>query len=170
MTYSEINEEYSECIDEVISFTDEKELTEKNYCEKGDLLITRSSHTLDKIGTASVYLQDKPCLIGENVLCFRHNQNPKYISYALSLNTSKQQKKRYASKGVAVYIKSKDIKKIKIPLPSLEIQEQVVEVLDAFRELVRELENEIKLRKQQFEYYKEKLISNIDKSEFKKFG
>ncbi|GCE64087.1 putative type-1 restriction enzyme specificity protein MPN_089 [Candidatus Mycoplasma haematohominis] len=98
-------------------------------------------------------------------MCFRHNQNPKYISYALSLNTSKQQKKRYASKGVAVYIKSKDIKKIKIPLPPLEIQKQIVQVLDAFRELVRKLINrlkiELKLRKKQYEYYLNKLISDV---------
>ena len=49
--------------------------------------------------------------------------------------------------------------KFKIPLPPLPIQEEIVRILDSFTELEAELEAELKLRKKQYEYYRNKLLS-----------
>ena len=51
------------------------------------------------------------------------------------------------------------IENIKIPLPPLEVQNEIVRILDKFGELERELETELKLRKKQYEYYRNKLLS-----------
>jgi len=52
--------------------------------------------------------------------------------------------------------------KIKIPIPDLEKQEEIVKVLDKFDKLVNDISEglpaEIKARKQQYEYYREKLL------------
>ena len=50
-------------------------------------------------------------------------------------------------------------KGLEVPIPSPEIQQQIVEKLDAFEQLIQSLETEIKLRKQQYEYYREKLLT-----------
>ena len=62
--------------------------------------------------------------------------------------------------------------KFEIPIPPLEMQEQIVNALDKFSklefELKDELETEIDCRKKQYEYYRNKLLSfevdNYDKS------
>lgn len=46
-----------------------------------------------------------------------------------------------------------------IPLPPLEIQNRIVEVLDKMTTLTAELEAELEARKQQYEYYRNKLLS-----------
>ena len=46
-----------------------------------------------------------------------------------------------------------------IPLPPLEIQSRIVEVLDKMTTLTAELEAELEARKQQYEYYRNKLLS-----------
>ena len=51
------------------------------------------------------------------------------------------------------------LRKYLFPLPSLVKQQEIVEKLDAFENLIQSLEQEIKLRKQQYEYYREKLLT-----------
>ena len=48
--------------------------------------------------------------------------------------------------------------KFKIPLPPIEIQEKIAEILDNFIELGSELESELETREKQYEYYREKLF------------
>ena len=55
--------------------------------------------------------------------------------------------------------------KIKIPLPPLAIQEEIVRILDNFIELETELETELEARKKQYEYYRDKLLTFGDEVE-----
>jgi type I restriction enzyme S subunit len=60
---------------------------------------------------------------------------------------------------------------IPIPIPPLEIQQKIVEILDSFTELSAELTAELTARKRQFEYYREKLLTFEDgKVEWKELG
>ena len=54
---------------------------------------------------------------------------------------------------------SKVIEDLVIPIVGIETQQEIVEKLDAFENLIQSLEQEIKLRKQQYEYYREKLLT-----------
>lgn len=48
---------------------------------------------------------------------------------------------------------------IKIPVPPLEIQEEIVKILDKFTDYVTELTTELTLRQKQYDYYRDKLLS-----------
>lgn len=56
-----------------------------------------------------------------------------------------------------------DFRQIKIPVPPLPVQEEIVRILDTFTdleaELEAELETELEARKQQYEYYRDKLLT-----------
>lgn len=51
------------------------------------------------------------------------------------------------------------VAKIKIPIPSIETQEKIVEILDKFTECVSELQAELQARVKQYEYYRDELLS-----------
>ena len=53
---------------------------------------------------------------------------------------------------------------IKIPLPHIKVQEEIVKILDSFTNLIDALNEELSLRQKQFEYYREKLLTFDDKS------
>ena len=53
----------------------------------------------------------------------------------------------------------KDFRQIKIPVPPLEVQHEIVRVLDNFMLLSAELSAELKARKQQYDYYRNKLFT-----------
>ena len=48
---------------------------------------------------------------------------------------------------------------IEIPLPPIEVQNEIVRILDKFTSLEAELEAELDCRKRQYEYYRDKLLS-----------
>ena len=49
--------------------------------------------------------------------------------------------------------------KITIPLPPISVQQEIVAKLDAFESLLANLRRERTLRQQQYEYYRERLLS-----------
>lgn len=66
-------------------------------------------------------------------------------------------------KGSGVpHVYPKDVSKILIPIPPLEIQEKIVQILDKMTEYVTELTSELTSRKKQYSYYQDKLLSFED--------
>ncbi|EIR8269712.1 restriction endonuclease subunit S [Campylobacter upsaliensis] len=80
--------------------------------------------------------------------------NTKFLFYAL-INEWVKKKFNYTKKAHPSIIK----KEYCIPLPPLEIQYKIVEILDAFTELQAELEAELEARLKQYHYYRNKLLS-----------
>ena len=66
---------------------------------------------------------------------------------------------KYAKGGGQPLVTSGELKNISIPIPSLAIQQSIVEKLDAFESLFSSLKEEIALRQKQYEYYREKLLT-----------
>ena len=56
-------------------------------------------------------------------------------------------------------INTNDVKSIKIPIPPLPIQQEIVRILDSFTELIKELNAELDARRKQYEYYRELLLT-----------
>ena len=98
-------------------------------------------------------------------LCYPYRSNDenklltKFIYYHLKTNESNIMDSLVA-RGSIPAINKKDIdKKLKIPIPPLEIQQKIVDILDAFTELQAELQAELHARRKQYEYYRNKLLS-----------
>jgi len=52
-----------------------------------------------------------------------------------------------------------EVKKFKIPVPPLEVQREIANILDKFTSLETELEAELEARKKQYEFYRNQLLS-----------
>ncbi|NHA92803.1 restriction endonuclease subunit S [Helicobacter pylori] len=64
----------------------------------------------------------------------------------------------YYVAGTPPKINQENLKQITIPIPPLEIQQEIVKILDAFTELNTELNTELKARKKQYQYYQNMLL------------
>lgn len=64
----------------------------------------------------------------------------------------------------------KDVLDMKIPLPPIEVQCEIVRILDNFTELTSELTSELTARKKQYEYYRNKLLTFDQNTRFEKLG
>lgn len=56
-----------------------------------------------------------------------------------------------------------DLKSIVIPVPSFDVQQNIVSILDKFQELEKRLEKEIEMHNQQYEYDRDKLLDFSEK-------
>lgn len=61
-------------------------------------------------------------------------------------------------RGTPPKLNQQSLRSIKIPLPPLAIQEEIVNILNSFTELGAELEAELEARKKQYEHYRSKLF------------
>ena len=81
----------------------------------------------------------------------------KYISYWL-LN-AQQEIYACSSQSAQRNLKTAEFKRFEVPVPPLEIQEAIVEILDKFTNLEAELEAELEVRRAQYEHYRTHLLS-----------
>ena len=86
----------------------------------------------------------------------RANVDTKYLYYCLS---SCQDYIYSTKKGGGVpHVHISNIENMKIPLPPLKIQQEIVKILDKFTELQAELQAELDLRLRQYEHYRDELL------------
>ena len=137
----------------------------------GDVVITNTSENLQDVGKAVVYLGKEQAVTGGHATILKPKNTllGKFFVYLSQTAYFYNEKVKYA-KGIKVIdVSASDMSKILIPVPSLQTQQKVVEILDKFDTLVNSitegLPREIELRRKQYEYYREKLL---DFTELKK--
>ena len=107
----------------------------------------------------------------DGCFCISHSDeviNSRFLYYYfLSIEYKLSAKVRHA--GIPT-LDSKVIEDTEIPLPPLRIQEEIVSILDKFVEQQEQLEKLIDLRKKQYEYYREELLTPKEGWEKKTLG
>ena len=85
------------------------------------------------------------------------NVSIKYLHYYLNLNRIKINNKAKFTTNLGVISKT-DLSNMKIPIPSLEVQNKIVENLDYNNEIIRNLEKEIELNKMKAEEFFKQIL------------
>ena len=164
--YGEIYTTYGIHFDKCVSYTSIEKISNPKYFEYGDILFAITGEKVEDIAKSTAYVGNEKCLAGGDIVVLRHNQNPKYLSYALATVDAIKQKTKGKIKSKVVHSSVPAIKEIKIPIPPLDEQERIVNILDRFDKLCNDLSEglpaEIKFRQQQYEYYRDKLLTFED--------
>ena len=166
--YGEIYTTYNVWFDQCVSHTVEEKIVNRKYFEHGDVLFAITGESVEDIAKSCVYMGQEKCLAGGDLVVMKHNQNPKYIGYALSSTSARIQKSKGRVKSKVVHSNVTSISDIVIPIPSsIKEQERIVDILDRFDALCNDmtigLPAEIEARQKQYEYYRDKLLSFKEK-------
>ncbi len=136
----------------------------QNTIQLGDVLFTGSSENLEDCAMSCVVTQKIEKDIYLNSFCFgfrffdKNLFNPSFLKHFLRDYNFRKNISRVAN-GVTRFNVSKQLlSQITIPIPPLEIQQEIVKILDAFTEL----NTELKARKKQYEYYQNMLLDFND--------
>ncbi|MFN8673478.1 MAG: restriction endonuclease subunit S [Candidatus Sericytochromatia bacterium] len=160
--YGQIYTKYGLSADKTFSYVSNDFAKKLRPAYKNDLLIATTSENDEDVLKSVAWLGEKAVISGDMML-FRHEQNVKYLAYYFKTEAFQTQKIKYIS-GTKVRRVSKDnLEKIIIPIPPIEEQNRIVSILDKFDALTNSisegLPREIKLRQQQYEYYRDLLLS-----------
>jgi type I restriction enzyme ecoR124II specificity protein len=147
------------------SFISQTLVNKKNLRQAltNDVIIVGAGETIEDLGVGTAWLSQTPVVIHDACFIFRSSLNPKYVAYFTRTNNFHDQLRRHVSSGKISAVNAKGLSKIKIPVPPLSEQERIVSILDKFDTLVNSisegLPKEIELRRKQYEYYRERLLS-----------
>ncbi|WP_082807929.1 restriction endonuclease subunit S [Helicobacter himalayensis] len=169
--YGQIHTYYGIHTEKTISFVSEEVAKSLKKAKSGDLIIAGVSENKEDVCKAVAYLGDDEVCISGDSFVFSHKQNPKFISYFFKTDFFQDQKIKFAFGTKVIRVHNSNLSKIKIPLPPLNVQNEIVQILDKFDCLVNDLSKgipaEIAARRKQYAYYREKLLSfkSLEKSE-----
>lgn len=140
---------------------------ERYGVQRGDVFFTRTSETQEEIGKTSVLLDEvKNGVFSGFVLRARPITKlllPEYCAYCFESTAFRRDIVRYSTYTTRALTNGNTLSKLKIPVPSLEIQSRIVQVLDNFDMVCNDLNiglpKEIELRQKQYEYFRDKLLT-----------
>ena len=146
-----------------VAFVDFKDIPEKDINREPSIIVKSR-------GIIEFEYYDKP-FSHKNEMWSYHSNNDaisiKYIYYFLKINEGYFQK--IGGKMQMPQIATPDTDKFEVPIPcpdnpekSLAIQSEIVRILDKFTALTAELTAELNMRKKQYNYYRDQLLSFKD--------
>lgn len=129
----------------------------------GDVFMTR----IGSIGVCTVFTKQADIAYYVSLALLRPNKeilDSRYLKHFIeSAIGRKELGKRILHNAVPIKINKSDIGKVKLLIPSLEEQHRIVSILDRFESLTTSLQSglpaEIAARRQQYEHYRDKLLT-----------
>ena len=162
-TIYEIYTSYDISFVECKSHTSESVVKTPKWFEHGDIIFAITGESIKEIAKSIAYLGDGKCMAGGDTVVLKHDQEPRYMSYALSTKTAQDQKSKGKVKSKVVHSSVPSLKEIIIPLPTYETQKKIADLLDNFHKLTNDISSglpaEIEARQKQYEYYRDKLLT-----------
>lgn len=133
------------------------------FASKNDVVIVGAGENNMDIGVGVAWLSDEKVAIHDACYIFKSKMNPRFVSHYLRGSNYHLQIKKYVCEGKICSISSKSIGRSLIPVPSLQEQERIATILDRFESLNTSLQSglpaEIAARRQQYEHYRDKLLT-----------
>jgi len=136
--------------------------------QRGDVLFTGSSENADEVGLTAVVTAgfSEPVYLNSFSICLRWYEpafEPGYTKYLFASTSVRAQIRRCASGVTRFNLSKKRLEGVRVPVPPLEVQREIVRILDQFTTLEAELETELKAeleaRRTQYEHYRNHLLS-----------
>lgn len=139
----------------------------QNIVHQTDILLTTASEVPEECAISSV-VEDE---IEDNVFLDDHLfglhlkeeykgfVNTTYINYYMKTPAFKRDVKKKVKGVTRFFVSPAGVASIEIPVPPIEVQTEIAHILDNFSELTAELTAELQARQEQYEYYRDKLLS-----------
>lgn len=140
----------------------------QNLIHEGDVIFTGSSETAEEVGMSSVVLMEPSQPLYLNSFCFAVRFDdptifvPAFSKYLFRSESIRSQIRRAASGVTRINISKHRFMKVRIPVPPIEIQQEIVRILDNYTDLQAklqaELQAELRARQRQFHHHRDSLF------------
>ena len=161
--YGQIYTYYGIKASKTISYVTEDLAKTLRKASHNNLIIAGVSENIEDVCKCVVWEGEEDICVSGDTFIFKTDQNPHYIGHLLRTDNFLNYKRKNAIGAKVTRLQAGSLPKYTIPLPPLEEQQRIATILDKFDTLVNSisegLPKEIALRRKQYEYYREKLLS-----------
>lgn len=164
--YGQIYTKYGLFVDKALTYIDESCAKKQKFAKTNDIVMAVTSENIEDVCKCIVWLGDERAAVSGHTAIIHHNQNAKYLAYYFHTQMFFAQKRKIAHGTKVVEVTPSKLLDIRIPVPPLPVQGEIVRILDNFTELTAELT----ARKKQYEFYRDKLLICDDNIVVKRIG
>jgi len=133
------------------------------FAKTGDVVFAAVGETVEDVGKAVAWLGDEDVAIHDDCFIFRSPLDPKYVAYFTQTDAFNRPKAPLVARAKVKRLSSEGLARLRIPVPPLDVQCEVVRVLDRLAELKADLkvnlDAELFAREAQFSHYRERLLA-----------
>lgn len=161
--YGQLYTHYGTSATETITYCSSELAKKLRKAAKGDIVIATTSENVEDVCKAVAWLGEEEIAVSGDAFIYKHTQNPKYMAYLFQTASFFNYKKKKATGTKVIRLTGDAMGNYLAPIPSLEEQQRIVSILDRFESLTTSLQSglpaEISARRQQYEYYRDKLLT-----------
>lgn len=161
--YGQLYTHYGTSATETITYCSSELAKKLRKAAKGDIVIATTSENVEDVCKAVAWLGEEEIAVSGDAFIYKHTQNPKYMAYLFQTASFYNYKKKKATGTKVIRLTGDAMGNYLAPIPSLEEQHRIVSILDRFESLTTSLQSglpaEITARRQQYEYYRDKLLT-----------
>lgn len=161
--YGQLYTHYGTSATETITYCSLELAKKLRKAEKGDIVIATTSENVEDVCKAVAWLGEEEIAVSGDAFIYKHTQYPKYMAYLFQTASFFNYKKKKATGTKVIRLTGEAMGNYLAPIPSLEEQHRIVSILDRFESLTTSLQSglpaEITARRQQYEHYRDKLLT-----------
>jgi type I restriction enzyme S subunit len=166
--YGQIHTHYGTWADLTKSFTDPVKALRLRRAKSGDLIIATTSEDDAAVAKATAWIGEGEVAVSGDAYIYQHTLDPRYVAYFFQTEQFQQQKTKHITGTKVRRISGTALAKVRIPVPPLQVQHEIVRILDRFFDLEKALESElvkeVEARRRQYAYYRDELLTFSDTS------
>ena len=157
--YGDMYTYYGVCAEKTPTFLTKEKAEKLRFAKKGDVVIVAAGENDIDIGVGVAWLGEEDVVVHDACFIFKHNMNPKYLSYFMRSMNYHLQIRMGVVDGKICSISAKELGRTLAPVPSLQAQSRIVSILDTFEQSISNLEEQLAMREKQYEYYRNQLLT-----------
>ena len=162
--YGQIYTKFGTATAEVIAHVPEDKAKKLAVVNPGDVIVANTSENLEDVCKAVAWVGESDIVTGGHATVIKApEQSAKFISYYMATGRFNKDKRRHAFGTKVIDVAPKNLAKIEFPVPPLEEQQRIVDILDRFDSLTTSLSEglpaELAARRSQYEYYRDQLLT-----------
>lgn len=147
--YGEIYTHYGVAAEAALSHVRPEIAPTLRFARPGDVIIAAVGETVEDVGKALAWLGTDQVAVHDDCFIFRSSLDPKYVVYFMQSDAFNGPKEAFVTRAKMKRLTGDGLAKLRIPVPPLEVQREIVQILDHFIMLEAELEAELEARKHQ---------------------
>ena len=161
--YGQIYTRYGSSANSTFTYVNDEVFNKSKQAQPNDIVMAVTSENVEDVCKCVVWCGNENIAVSGHTAIIHHNINGKYLGYYFSTSHFYKDKTKLVHGTKVMEVTPSSLNDVLIPVPDIKEQERIANLIENFDKLCNDVVSgipaEIEKRQQQYEYYRDKLMS-----------